>query len=150
MKAGDLIKKYINQSNILQLATSVKDMPWVVTLHFYADEDLNLYWSSRHNRRHSQEVLTNPNASATILVHENTQKENWVIGVTLSGQAELVEDLNDSIAQAYVKKLLKDPDLPLKIRDGSVPDKWYRLKPETIILFDNKDFPENPRQVINL
>lgn len=150
MDPKDVIKQQINQVNIMQLATSLNDVPWVVTVHFYADDELNLYWSSRDNRRHSQEITANPNAAATILVHENTEAENWVMSVTASGQAEPVEDLDDEIAAAYIKKLLKDPELPAKIKSGSVPDKWYRLKPASIILFDTKNFPQNPRQEVIL
>jgi len=142
----DLIRQYVNQSNIMQLATCLNDQPWVVTVHFYADADLNLYWSSRSDRRHSQEIAANPNVSATILTHENTTEENWVIGLTASGQAEQLDSLGDDITGAYIKKLLKDPELPFKIASGAVPDKWYRLKLLSIILFDNKDFPTEPRQ----
>jgi uncharacterized protein YhbP (UPF0306 family) len=92
MDPKDVIRRNINKCNIMQLATSSNDIPWVVTVHFYADDELNLYWSSRDSRRHSQEIASNPNAA----------------------------------------------------------DKGYRLKPSNIILFDTKNFPENPRQELNL
>jgi nitroimidazol reductase NimA-like FMN-containing flavoprotein (pyridoxamine 5'-phosphate oxidase superfamily) len=150
MNAEEVIKKEVNNCNIMQLATCANDKPWVVTVHFYADDELNLYWCSRPDRRHSEEVRANPNASATILVHENTEAENWVIGITYSGQVEELAALDNKLAQAYIDKLLKDPELPRKIASGEIPDKWYRLKPENIILFDTKNFPAGPRQELNL
>ena len=84
------IKAYVGQANIMQLGTSENDQPWICTLHFYSDADLNFYWCSTTDRRHSKELAHNSKAAC------------------------------------------------------------YRLKAEQIVLFNNKDFPENPRQVIRL
>ncbi len=142
----ELIRKYINQVNIMQLATSANDQPWVVIVHYYADLDFNLYWTSRPDRRHSKEIAANPKTSATILIHENTANENWVIGLTASGESELVNNMEDKISQAYVSKLHKDPNLPANIATGKDLANWYVLRASNIILFDSKDFPTNPRQ----
>jgi uncharacterized protein YhbP (UPF0306 family) len=145
MNAKDLIKQYINQPIIMQLATCVNNQPWVCTVHFYADDKLNLYWVSRNDRRHSKEIKVNPKVSATILIHENTATEDWVIAVTLEGIAEVVdESIIQNVGQDYVNKTAKDPELLAKIVDG--PDKFYRLIPSSIVLFDNKNFPKDPRQ----
>jgi uncharacterized protein YhbP (UPF0306 family) len=146
----DLIKQYVNKSNIMQLATCVNDQPWVVTLHFFADEQLNFYWTSRPERRHSKEIFLNSNVSNTILLHENTDDEDWVIGLSANGKAELLDEVEDSVSSAYVAKLLKNPDLPAKITNGSDPAKWYRFIPSSIVLFDNKDFPNDPRQELEI
>ena len=142
----DFLEQYINKSNILQLATSADNQPWVVTVHYFADQEFNLYWTSKPDRRHSKEIILNPKVSATILVHENTPSEDWVIGITVSGEARQVESIDSKIAEAYIKKLLKDPDLPANITNGTDPAKWYVLKPLSLILFDSKDFPTQPRQ----
>lgn len=149
MTAEEVARREINKCNIMQLATCADNIPWVVTVHFYADDDLNLYWCSRPDRRHSQEIRQNTNASATILIHENTTEENWVIGITVSGKAEELKMLDGKLAQAYIDKLIKDPQMPQKIASGEIPDKWYRLKPESMILFDTKNFPTSPRQQLN-
>jgi nitroimidazol reductase NimA-like FMN-containing flavoprotein (pyridoxamine 5'-phosphate oxidase superfamily) len=146
----DLIRQYINQVNILQLATSKDDQPWIVTVYFYADENHNIYWNSRPNRRHSQDIESNPNVAAILLIHENTASEDWVIGLTISGQAKIIENLDDKLSEVYISKLLKDPDLPAKIKNGTDPAKWYRLKPSSLVLFDTKDFPTDPRQEVTL
>lgn len=39
MDASEYIKKYLNESKFMQLATVVDNKPWVCTLHFVADED---------------------------------------------------------------------------------------------------------------
>jgi nitroimidazol reductase NimA-like FMN-containing flavoprotein (pyridoxamine 5'-phosphate oxidase superfamily) len=142
----DFVRQYVNQVNIMQLATCSDNQPWVVTVHFYADDDLNFYWTSRPDRRHSKELAVNPKVSSTALVHENTSQEDWVIGLTVSGEAKLIENVDAKIAQAYIGKLLKDPNLPANIKNGTDPAKWYILKPTSIIWFDTKNFPTDPRQ----
>lgn len=85
------------------------------------------------------------------MVHENTEEENYVIGITIEGTAELVgEVLPKSIGEAYVAKHKKANSLLEDIRTGKNLHKFYKLKAEKIVLFDNKDFPDDPRQEIEI
>lgn len=146
MDSKQLAKEYLHKINIMQLATSKNDQPWVCTVHFYADDNLNLWWSSRTDRRHSEQIAGNPQASATVLVHENTPEEDYVIAVTATGKAELVKDIPEKIKQAYITKL----DRPVHLTPPANMQEFYRLKPESIIVFDTKNFPQSPRQEFNL
>jgi uncharacterized protein YhbP (UPF0306 family) len=149
MDVKQLVKGYLDQTHTLQLATSENDQPWVCTLHFYADDGLNIYWISTEARHHSQQIKNNHNAAATILVHENTPQEDYVIGITMAGQAEYIgERVEDHIGQAFLEKHRKDPGLLTDISNGKNPHKFYRLTPSKIILFDTKNFPDNPRTEI--
>ena len=40
------IKNYLKTARVMQLATSVDDKPWACNVHFYSDDDMNLYWCS--------------------------------------------------------------------------------------------------------
>jgi uncharacterized protein YhbP (UPF0306 family) len=143
------IKAYVGQANIMQLGTSENDQPWICTLHFYSDADLNFYWCSTTDRRHSKELAHNSKAACYVLVHENTPEEDYVIGISVEGKAELVHGGEVAAAvKGYVEKLGKDEATLQSILSGKKP--FYRLKAEQIVLFNNKDFPENPRQVIRL
>jgi uncharacterized protein YhbP (UPF0306 family) len=151
MDVKQLISQHLADMKIMQLATSLNDEPWVCTLHFYADEQLNLYWVSRTNRHHSQQIAQNPNVSATILVHENTPDEDYVIAVTIAGTAELLTDgVDETIRSEYQTKhqkpdtMLPDPTNPNDLQ------KFYRFKPARIVLFDTKNFLESPRQVLGI
>jgi uncharacterized protein YhbP (UPF0306 family) len=135
----------------MQLATSFNDQPWACTLHYYSDEDLNLYWVSTLARKHSKDIEQNPKVAATIMVHENTSAEPYVIGISIQGTAELIgEQVDPTIGEAYVSKLGRKPNFLSEIASGQNPHKFYRLKPSAIILFDNKNFPEDPRQELKL
>ena len=107
---SELIRNYLPEVNIMQLATAVGDQAWICTVHYYSDESLNLYWVSSRERRHSKEIQQNKKVAATILVHENNEAENYVIAITIEGIAELVgADIDEQIGQAYVKNLVKIP-----------------------------------------
>lgn len=132
---------------IMQLATSSNDRPWACNIHYYSDEDLNFYWISTTDRRHSQDIADNPQVAATILAHENTPEENYAIGITVEGTAELIgENIDEQIGEAYVRKHGKAQNLIRDIASGNNPAKFYRLKPARIVLFDNKNFPDDPRK----
>jgi nitroimidazol reductase NimA-like FMN-containing flavoprotein (pyridoxamine 5'-phosphate oxidase superfamily) len=145
-----LIATHLQQPKIMQLATSVSDKPWICTVHFYADDDLNLYWVSRTDREHSEQIATNPKVAATVLVHENAPDEDYVIAVSLTGSAEVVEGVEGKIRAAYVAKhdkpdfLLPNPD------DPNNTQRFYRITPEKFVLFDTLNFPKAPRQELDI
>jgi uncharacterized protein YhbP (UPF0306 family) len=135
----------------MQLATSVSDQPWVCTLHYYSDKDLALYWISKVDRKHSQDIERNKKVAAAILVHENTLEEQYVIGISIVGMAELIgERIDEKAGSGYIQKHAKDPSLLSDIASGKNPHKFYRLKPSRIVLFDSKNFPDSPRQEVIL
>lgn len=148
MSPREIASQAINQRKILQLATTKADTPWIVTVHFLADEAFNLYWISRMDRRHSQEIRGNAHAAATILVHENVAGEDWVTAITISGEAEELDGVDARVAKAYLEKLDKKPEEVESAASGQGQARFYRLKPNQISLFDNKNFPEEPKQII--
>lgn len=146
-----LIRKYLQSKRVMHLATSVKNKPWVCNLHYYTDEDLNFYWISTLERRHSKEITNNQHVAVTIKVHEDTPDEQYVIGLSAEGKAELMTEKDaKKIADHYKNKLAKPQTLIDDIFAGRNPHKFYRLKPKKIVLFDNKTFPDNPRQEYNV
>ncbi len=146
MDPKKLAKEYLKTIKIMQLATAENNKPWVCTVHFYADDDLKLWWSSQTTRHHSRHIDKNPLASATMLVHENTSEKDYVIAVTATGQASLVKDVPEGIKQAYITKL----DRPAHLTPPNNMQEFYCLKPESIVVFDTKNFPRDPRQEFKL
>lgn len=151
MKPDDVVRQHLPQVNVMQLATTLHDLPYLCTVHYYSDEDLNLYWCSKLESRHSQEIKQHPNVAAYVLAHENTSEEDYVIGMTIAGKAELVgAKIDPKIAKAYAKKLDHGPDFVEQLANDETAWKFYRLKPSSIVLFDNKNFPNNPRQELKV
>jgi hypothetical protein len=79
-------------------------------------------------------------------VHENNSEENYVIAVTASGGAEIVNNIPEDIKNAYRTKL----DRPDFLMPPNNEQKFYRLKPSSIVVFDTKNFPKDPRQEFEL
>jgi uncharacterized protein YhbP (UPF0306 family) len=145
--AEELIREYLPMVNVMQLATSVGNQPWLCTVHFYNDDDFNLYWISTPERRHSQEIAHNNKVAAYMLVHENTPEEDYVIGISIEGTAELIgQEVDGVIDKAYAKKQDKDPQLMADIKSGKNPHRFYKFTPTKFVIFDTKNIKGNPRQ----
>jgi uncharacterized protein YhbP (UPF0306 family) len=97
MNVEQAIQEYLPTVIHMSLATCVDGKPWVCEVHFAWDDELNLYWSSKPSRRHSQDIARNPNVAGNIVVqHEPGQKPR---GVYFEGTAELLTGVTeDSVA----------------------------------------------------
>lgn len=135
----------------MQLATAMDNQPWVCNLHFYADDKFNLYWISTEARLHSQHVQQNPKVATALLVHENTADEDYVIGLSVIGNAVMTDEpLTNEVGPAFVHKHGHRETLLSDIKEGKNAHRFYKLSPTKIVLFDSKNFPADPRQIIKL
>lgn len=151
MKIKQLITGYLEQSMLLQLATSVDNIPWICTVCFAYDSEFNLYWFSHHNVRHSQEIARNPIvAGAVALPYSPGEKSQ---GLQLEGTAsnlkdEVGIDLGLAVLQRrYDVKGQRTEQLRGELLSQSANYGLYRLRPSSIILHDKLHFPDSPRQV---
>ncbi len=140
------IRKYLPTKNVMQLATARDNQPWACNVHYFSDENLNLYWISTTDRRHSLEITDNPKVAAVVKIHENTPEENYVIGIAVEGVAELMPEFDEQIAIAYGEKLIKGDTFVEDIRTGKKPFKFYKLTPTNFVLFDTQNAGDDPRQ----
>jgi uncharacterized protein YhbP (UPF0306 family) len=99
------------------------------------------------DRRHSKEIAKNPKVALTIKVHENTSNEDYVIGISLEGTAGLLDENEyESVAKSYQSKHGTSDAFINSVLSGENPHKFYKFVPQTAVLFDNKNFPKDPRQ----
>lgn len=151
MNLKKLINDYLNTARVMQLATSVDNQPWACSVHFYSDDDLNFYWVSMTTRRHSEEIEQNRKVAITVKIREDTPSEKYVIGISAEGTAGLMSNEEvEKIGNEYIKKLGKDPKLLEDSLAGKSPFKFYKFTPTKIVLFDVKNFPDQPRQEIEI
>lgn len=147
MDLKNLTQEYLENSRVMQLATSVDNKPWVCNIHFLVDSDFNFYWISEEGTRHSNDISQNPNVAITIKIHEDIPTENYVIGVSIEGSAGLLAPNDvEKIGFEYVSRLGKSPALIENILSGKSLLRFYKLTPKKIVLFDTKNFPTAPRQ----
>ena len=140
---------YLDEKLVLQLATSQNNQPYCVSLHYYSDSKMNIYFASGDTSRHSLEILENPQVCAGILVFEGSDTEQWVAAISIEGKCAVAtpEEI-ETIADGYCAKLGKDRVLIDKTLDGNIPVSMYKVAPTKITLYDSKNFPDTPRMVL--
>ncbi len=94
MDVEKAIREYLPNIIHLSLATSTDDQPWVCSLHYVYDDDLNFYFRSLESRRHSQDIIANPKVAGSIVTqHVIGQK---LRGIFFDGTAKLLTDVGDT------------------------------------------------------
>jgi uncharacterized protein YhbP (UPF0306 family) len=142
MDVKQLAKEHLKDSFVMQLATSKGNQPWACNVHFLADDDLNLYWMSVSNCRHSEDIAANPRVAVAIAV----QVDMPLIGVQIEGDAEQLEFADHKeLLHKYAARHNRDGFVE-KALSGEVPFKLYRLTPRLVAIFDLKNFPKSPKQ----
>ena len=149
-KLKKIISDYLKEARLMQLATSINNQPWVCSVWFAADDDLNIYWFSSITRRHSSEVMKNPKVAAAIALPQTP--DDPPRGLQLQGLAELLTD-QENIERAI--SVYKDRIFPIETIKGLMnnkekPHKFYRIRPTQFVLFDAVNFGDNWRQEYNL
>ncbi len=148
-KLRELITDYLQKAKMMQLATSMDNQPWVCNVWFASDEDLNIYWFSSTNRRHSEEITKNPKVAAAIVLPLTPKDPPR--GLQLQGVAEVLnkqKDIDKAIS-VYKDRIFPIENINELIEDKEKPHKFYRIKPTQFVLFDAVNFGDNWRQEFN-
>ncbi len=131
-----IIREYIDQVIHMSLATVKDNKPWVCEVHFYYDDELNLYFTSSKNSRHAQWLIMNPFVAGNIVTqHFKNQK---VRCVEFEGTAEMLSGAEaEKIAyKAYAARYGESEGLLNEIRkDGDVHS--FKIKVQDFFLFDS-------------
>ena len=140
-----LVRKYVKNAEMMQLATVSGDQPWCCTLHFVCDENLNFYWISKPEARHSKEILDNKKIAVAITVRLDDLN---IVGIQVEGDAELVENEDEIKAaiQLYTDKFNRGEEWYGDFIAGNNEHKLYCIKPRMFVLFDSVNFPDDERR----
>jgi uncharacterized protein YhbP (UPF0306 family) len=121
-----VVREYIDKSLHMSLATVRNNKPWVCEVHFAYDEDINLYWRSKSDRRHSMEIVENPNVAGNIVRQHGL--DEYPHAIYFEGTATLIEDESEhpEIAKLFIQRGLGDKSI---IEDAKNSDghKFYRV-----------------------
>lgn len=150
MKLRKLIEEYLKEAKMMQLGTSSNDQPWVCNVWFATDLDLNIYYFSSTNRRHSIEVEKNNKVAGAIVLPQTP--DDPPRGLQFQGSSELltkVEDIEKAISVYQDRIFSKETILDL-MGDSEAPHKFYKVTPHKFILFDAVNFGDDWRQEYTL
>lgn len=145
-----LIEDYLKEAKLMQLATSLDNQPWVCSVWFAADSDLNIYYFSSITRRHSKEILKNNKVAGAIVLPQTP--DDPPRGLQFQGIAELLEDQSDinKAISVYADRIFPREKIKEFMENKEKPHHFYKIKPTQFVLFDSVNFPDNPRQEYTL
>ena len=140
-----LISDYLKETTLMQVATAKGSQPWACSVYYASDHDFNLYWISKKTTRHSKEISTNKKVAGVIVSpHKMGDK---VRGLSFQGTAKELKGKEAAFGMLrYAKRFaMKKPrvDKILKGLDGHY---CYKITPKMFVLFDEVNFPDDPRQ----
>lgn len=137
----DRAQQLLAEQKAIQLATTANGQPWVCTVYFVADGDLNIYWLSLPERRHSKELTQNPNAAITTVVKQDLP----VIGLGAEGEVSMVKDevVVKAVMDLYIKKYGSGEAFYEKFIAGENLHHMYKFTPKKYILFDEVNFSKD-------
>jgi uncharacterized protein len=143
---SDIITLHLNSCSMMQVATSRDNRPWVCTVYYVIDDELNMYWISTPTRRHSTEIETNTQTAVAIAVTHTPGQD--VVGVQGEGNSMRVLD-SDEIAHAielYSDKYKTGAAWKHDFLAGKNEHVVYRFRPEAFVLFDELNYPDDTRK----
>jgi uncharacterized protein len=143
----EMVVDYLEHGMVMHLATVQDNRPWVCTVNYLFDKDLTLYWLSLRTRRHSLEVAQNSAVAAAILLDPKVKRCLHIEGEADEVPGDELEQVND----LFTAKMGKVPRFWPEIKENR-PDgrTYYRFKPSAYVLWDEVNFPDDPRQVLKL
>ncbi len=143
-----LIADYLADAKMMQLATVANGKPWICNVWFAADPDMNIYWFSATNRRHSLEIANDSHVAAAICLPRSPQDaERGALQIEGTGQL-LTKPADIAKATRYYlsRQIFSVAQIKNFMTHLDRPHRFYKLSPELIVLFDTVHFPENSRQ----
>ncbi|MAF25415.1 hypothetical protein CL634_07565 [bacterium] len=128
-----LVKEVLEKGYLMSLATADDKGVWVCDVIYIHDENLNIYWTSNPEVRHSQAIFKNKQVAASITV-SGPKEDN--LGVQLEGEVEKMEGNQIDLLKKHYAKRGKDE--PVDAPDVLMGSSWYVLKPKSIELINEK------------
>lgn len=131
------ILEYLAEAKIMQLATSQNGRPWICNVWFAFDNDMNIYWLSAKNRRHSKELKDNPYTAISIC-WPRSPEESDKGALQIEGCTEELKnslDISRAMKLYLGRRFFTTKQIKDFITQLDRPHRFYRLKPERIVLF---------------
>jgi len=148
------ILDFLRLHKLMTLATFGKH-PWIASVFYSFDKDLNLYFISTPTTIHGRQMEKNNQVAAAIA--DSHQKPSDVKrGLQIYGTVERISGINKI---NYAIRLWKDflnikrPDISFEnMKKGLYSGRMYKLTPKKIKLFDQEKFkvPDGEEPILEL
>ena len=146
------ITNFIIKNYQMVIATS-GEHPWIATVYYSTDKDLNLYFLSDPNTLHCQQLLNNPKVAISI-AKSPQNPAHAKKGVQLYGLAEQILDKEKIIAALNLwKKTLKVTSETYSY-EGMIKNKikgrMFKVTLKKIKFFNQELWEEGKEPILNL
>jgi len=130
-----LVVEVLKKGYLMSLATVDDGGVWVADVIYVHDDDLNIYWMSDPDVRHSKAIEKNNHVAGTITVSGAGEED---LGIQFEGTVEkIAEERYDLAVKQMIKR--KKPE-PKETDDVLQGDSWYVLRPQKIELIYERLF----------
>jgi len=129
-------RQYLYEHNVLCLATSANDKPWIAPVFYAVFTDKLIFLSSPHTL-HCQNIASNPQISAS--VQEDYGDWEEIKGIQLQGTVSCVDNADkQSVIRAYSQKFpVTGPDAPPEIVTALDKISWFEISVRKLLFIDN-------------
>jgi uncharacterized protein YhbP (UPF0306 family) len=138
------VPEVLEQAHLMSLATNDDGGVWVADVIFLFDDDLNLYWMSDPEARHSVAIEKSGRAAGTITATTRSGEPNF--GIQFAGVAEKIIGARHDLAVKHYAK--RGKPAPAETEDVLEGDAWYVLKPTKLRLIDETNFGFDTQDVL--
>jgi uncharacterized protein YhbP (UPF0306 family) len=139
----NLVLDYLKQHNLMQIATCGNDHPWIASVYYSFDNDLNLYFLSSPTTIHCKQIVENENVAVAI-TNSNQSISGFKKGLQIYGIAEQISNVSKI---KHALKLWKDS---LKVENDELTHenmvkkvlsgRMYKISPRKIKFFNQELF----------
>ena len=144
------IVKYLKSQRLMTLATCA-DKPWVATVYFAVDNDLNLYFVSSPKSKHCQDIEKNQKVGVNI-ADSHTSNSAKKVGVQAQGITTQVKgwERTKVLLKMWHKAApgMEEVVNVKNMKDKVISSRVYKVTPVYIKFFNQMLFGEDGYRVI--
>jgi uncharacterized protein YhbP (UPF0306 family) len=122
-----LVREILEKGYLMSLGTVDEAGIWVSDVIYVHDDNLNLYWMSDPDTRHSRSVRADSRVAGTVTVSGKGEPN---FGIQFAGKAEKIEGPRYDLAVMHFSK--RGKSIPREEEDVLQGDSWYMLKPDFV------------------
>ncbi len=148
---GSKIKEALSRTSFMALATIGSQGVWVNPVAYFYDKNLNFYWASMINSKHSKNIEENTETSIAIYKTERFPGPgDHVMGLQMKGNARVLLEINEIEDASKARSEINGDDYKVFFDEMSDPKniwKLYKFETSEMYLFDTRDFQDERQSV---
>ncbi|NCN44997.1 MAG: hypothetical protein COU63_00255 [Candidatus Pacebacteria bacterium CG10_big_fil_rev_8_21_14_0_10_36_11] len=151
-KAFDLARKYITERVQMVIATQ-GEHPWIATVYYSFDDDLNLYFLSNPETIHCKHITANPQVAVAI-ADSPQNPASKKMGIQIFGLAEQITSKNKIVHALKLWRNTLNVKSDAYTYEGMmkklIKGRMYKITPKKMKFFNEEVWEEGDEPLIDL